>query len=63
MDEVGSMIKAFFDVWKEIFSGLFSVLPKAIYFCLWLLSAVIILPCVFIAGTIYPKWVEWGEGF
>ncbi|MEI8328179.1 MAG: hypothetical protein WCG02_03530 [Candidatus Taylorbacteria bacterium] len=28
---------------------------------LWFASAVIILPCVFVAGTIYPKWVDLGE--
>ena len=63
MEEVGSMAKAFFDIWKEMLSGFFSVLPTAIFFCLWLLSAIIILPCVYVAGILYPKWVEWGEGF
>jgi hypothetical protein len=36
---------------------------KAVSVTLWAATAVIILPCVFVAGTIYPKWVEWGEGF
>ena len=36
---------------------------KAIKFVIWGLLAIIILPCVFVAGTIYPVWVEWGEDF
>ncbi len=63
MDEIGSMAKMFIDVWKEMLSALWEVLPTAILFCLWLLSAIIILPCVYVASIIYPKWVEWGEGF
>jgi len=30
---------------------------------LWGLSAIIVLPCVFVAGVLYPLWMEWGEGF
>jgi hypothetical protein len=40
-----------------------SVVIKVIHVTLWAASAVIILPCVFVAGTIFPKWVEWGEDF
>lgn len=47
---------------KEIFGAICGVIPGAFYFMLWVISAIFILPCVFVAGTLYPKWVEWGEG-
>jgi hypothetical protein len=40
-----------------------SVVLKAVSVTLWAASAVIVLPCVFVASVIYPKWVEWGEDF
>jgi hypothetical protein len=40
-----------------------STVIKVIHVTLWAASAVIVLPCVFVAGVIYPKWVEWGEDF
>ncbi len=36
---------------------------KVIHFCLWIIAAIFILPCVFVASAFYPKWVEWGEEF
>jgi hypothetical protein len=36
---------------------------KAIHFVLWVLLGIVVLPCVFIAGNIFPKWSEWGEEF
>lgn len=36
---------------------------KVMLFCLWIIVAVFLLPCVFIANAVYPKWVEWGEDF
>lgn len=36
---------------------------KAINFALWVIAASFILPCVFIASIIYPKWEKWGEDF
>ena len=50
-------------VWGEMFSHIMEIMPKVIHFTLWAVSAVIILPAVFIAGTLYPMWVEWGEDF
>ena len=52
-----------FNTFKEMFLAFLGVLPKAISLFLWVISAVFILPCVFVAGHIYPKWVEWGEDF
>lgn len=60
---IGQLLTGLWDVWAEMFSAFMDVLPKAISFVLWLLSAVVILPCVFVAGTIYPAWEKWGEGF
>jgi hypothetical protein len=36
---------------------------KFLKFVIWAVSAIFILPCVFIAGVIYPKWEKWGEDF
>ena len=63
MEMFGDAIGALFKLWGEMFLAILAVLPKVIKITLWILSAAIILPCVFIAGTIYPKWVEWGEDF
>jgi len=63
METIGDFIGALFKVWLEMLGAFLAVLPKAIMFILWLVAAVFILPCVFIAGEIYPKWVEWGENF
>ena len=52
-----------FEMLKEVVSGVFSVLSKGILFLIWALLALIILPCVFVAGHIYPIWAEWGEEF
>ncbi len=57
------MISALFSLFGEMIGAFFSVLPKIISFVLWVLVAIIVLPCVFIAGNIYPSWVEWGEDF
>lgn len=60
----------FFEVFETIFKftwevivALVSVIPRILSFILWCLAGVIVLPCVFVAGTIYPKWTEWGENF
>ena len=54
---------AIFSLFGEMIGAFFSVLPKIISFLLWVLVAIIVLPCVFIAGNIYPAWVSWGEDF
>lgn len=36
---------------------------KIVHFSLWVIGAVFILPCVFIATTMYPKWEKWGGEF
>jgi len=54
------------DVFKEIGSllkGAVGWIPKAIHIVLWGLSAIIILPCVFVTHFIYPLWEKWGKEF
>jgi len=58
-----SIFKEFFGAIGDMLVAFFRVLPTVIKFVLWVLSAIIILPCVFVAGTIYPNWVKWGEDF
>lgn len=63
MDSFSVVFTELFNVWKDMMSAFFGILPKIISVFLWVLVAIIVLPCVFIAGHIYPKWVDWGEGF
>lgn len=63
MDFIEEMLVALWDVWVEMFGAIMKVLPKFISFLLWALAAIVILPCVFVAGNIFPRWVEWGEDF
>ena len=57
------IVTELFKLIKEMLDAFFEVLPTVISFIFWALSAIIILPCVFVAGTIYPQWVKWGEDF
>ncbi|MCX6715497.1 MAG: hypothetical protein NT077_00585 [Candidatus Taylorbacteria bacterium] len=54
---------ALFSLFGEMIAAFFAVLPKIISFILWVLVAIVVLPCVFVAGNIYPKWADWGENF
>lgn len=56
-------VTALWNLTTEMIGAFFAVLPKIISFILWVLLAIIVLPSVFIAGNIYPTWVEWGEDF
>lgn len=57
------VLTALWEVWKEMASLLWAFIPKAIHFSLWAIAGIIILPCVFIAGNLFPTWQEWGEKF
>ena len=60
------IVEVFSTLWElttEILSGVWSVVSKGLLFLLWASLALIILPCVFVAGHIYPVWSEWGEEF
>ena len=56
---IAEILKA---VWDMI-SSLLAAVPTILKFIFWAVSAVFILPCVFVAGHLYPMWVEWGEEF
>ena len=58
-----SIFGEFFKAIGDMFVAVIGVLPKLFNVALWALSAIIILPCVFVAGTIYPQWIKWGEEF
>ncbi|MFA6601935.1 MAG: hypothetical protein WCT02_03725 [Candidatus Paceibacterota bacterium] len=58
---ITEMAKALWEVWKEMFAIFMGIFPRAVSFVFWILCGIIIVPCIFIAGQIYPKWQEWGE--
>ncbi len=59
MGNFGAILDEMFKALKGVFSGL----PKLIHVILWGLSAIIILPCVFVTHFFYPMWEEWGKEF
>jgi len=63
MHNLGEFLKSFVNIWVEIFFAILSVLPKFIKLFIWFILALVILPCVFVAGTVYPAWEKWGEDF
>ena len=63
MEIISDLFSGLWEVWSEMFSGIMEILPKILFFCLWVVTAAVVLPAVFIAGNLYPLWVEWGEDF
>jgi len=63
MEIIGEMLAELWKIWASIVSGIWSVLPKAFSFFFWLLSGLFILPCLYVAGHLYPSWEKWGEKF
>lgn len=63
METIGEMLKMFFDLLVEMFESVMAVAPKVISFCLWILVAIFIFPCVAVSTWLYPKWEKWGEEF
>lgn len=57
------VISSVFSLIGEMLGAFFAVLPKIVSFVLWVVVAIIVLPCVWVAGVIYPQWVEWGKDF
>lgn len=39
------------------------IIKKMMSFLLWVVVAVFVLPCVFVASYVYPIWEKWGEEF
>ena len=63
MQTIGGAFKALFAVWKEMAIEFILVIPKLIKVIVWFICGLFILPCIFIAGTLYPLWEEWGKEF
>ena len=63
MEIIGGAFRALIDVWKEMWKGGMPMIGIALSFSLWVLSAIIILPCVYVSGVLYPLWEKWGEKF
>lgn len=65
MESTLSMVAGLFGelwtVWKGMFSFFLELFKRFFVLFLWILCGIIVLPCVFVAGTFYPKWSEWGE--
>jgi len=60
---IATIFGSLFSLLGEAFGALIGVIPKIVSFLLWVLVAIIVLPCVWVAGSIYPLWEKWGEGF
>ncbi|MEI7463385.1 MAG: hypothetical protein WCK03_03240 [Candidatus Taylorbacteria bacterium] len=63
METLKEMLLPFWELAKEMFDAFIEVFPTIVFFILWLLCAIIILPCLFVTNTLFPKWAEWGETF
>ena len=63
METFGDLLKSLLDVWKEMWGAAWPMIKTAVSFSLWVLIAIIILPCVYISTVIYPAWEKWGEKF
>lgn len=50
-----------FEAIGTVLGTILKIVPKALGFIVWILCGIIILPCVFIAGNLYPVWVKWGD--
>ena len=60
-DGISTLFSTLWEVWKEMASALWAIVSKLLKLSLWILSGIIIVPCVYIAGSLYPMWQEWGD--
>ncbi|MDD5165364.1 MAG: hypothetical protein PHG25_02395 [Candidatus Pacebacteria bacterium] len=60
---MSALVTDLLEVFKEMMSAFFEIIPKVLHVCLWAITGVFILPCVFVANHFFPKWVKWGEDF
>lgn len=67
LSAIGTMFaetgKVIFEAWIELLGFLFVIFGKLLHFGIWAIAGALILPCVFVAGTLYPKWEKWGDNF
>ena len=60
-DLISEVIGGIFSLLGALFEEVMEILPTVISFVSWCLIGIIVLPCVYVAGNIYPTWVKWGE--
>jgi len=60
MEVVTTIAKGLWEVWAEMFGALMGALPRLLSLVLWILCGIFIVPCVYVAGNIYPAWMDWG---
>ena len=61
MESILELFSDLWSVWSLMFGHILEFAQKMVIFVLWVLCGIIILPCVFVSGTLFPKWSEWGE--
>ncbi len=61
MDAILELLKSFWALTAGLIGSLLALIPKAVILSLWVACGIIVLPCVYVAGILYPKWVDWGE--
>lgn len=61
MDTIAELAKGLWDVWGEMYEAFMDLFPKVLVFTLWIICGIIILPCVYVSGVLYPLWTEWGD--
>ncbi|MBI5126636.1 MAG: hypothetical protein HZA80_02645 [Candidatus Taylorbacteria bacterium] len=42
-------------------SAVFENGSKLFQFICWIIAGIVIIPSLFISGTLYPMWEKWGE--
>ncbi len=61
MEGIQGLFMDLWNIWVEMFKLVKAFLIRFTIFILCALCGIIVLPCVFVAGNLYPKWTEWGE--
>lgn len=61
MEAILGLLKDLWGVWTEMFVVIRDFVFQILMFILWAICGLIILPCVYVSGNLFPKWSEWGE--
>ncbi len=61
METIESFLSPFWAILTFIYERLKEFVPMALRFMLWVICGILVLPCIYVAGNLYPRWVEWGE--
>ncbi len=63
MDFIGKVMESLVDGFTALAKAIWPVVTKLVLFFCWILLAILVLPCVFVAQVLYPVWEKWGEKF